>query len=100
MKRITLVAYLAAKQCLFSAEHPDMREPYPGRHQCNIGAERRVGVRLSRAPDVAGCVAIPSYSPADSESAGFLCIAAYVENSLFCRVPRVRRSLSAAVKAA
>ena len=46
---------------------------------------RRVGARLSRAPDVAGCVAIPSYSPADSESAGFLCIAAYVENSLFCR---------------
>jgi hypothetical protein len=38
--------------------------------------------------DVAGCVAIPSYSPADSESAGFLCIAAYVENSLFCRDPR------------
>jgi hypothetical protein len=71
MKRITLVAYLAAKQCLFSAEHPDMREPYPGRHQCNIGAERRVGVRLSRAPDVAGCVAIPSYSPVDSESPGF-----------------------------
>jgi hypothetical protein len=28
----------------------------------------------------------PSYSPADSESAGFLCIAAYVENSLFCRM--------------
>ena len=34
--------------------------------------------------DVAGCVAIPSYSPADSDSAGFLCIAAYVGNSLFC----------------
>ena len=51
-------------------------------------AERRVGARLSRAPDVAGCVAIPSYSPADSESAGFLCIAAYVENSLFCRIGR------------
>jgi len=34
-------------------------------------ADRRVGARLSRAPDVAGCVAIPSYSPADSESAGF-----------------------------
>src|SRR5690348_11000218 len=33
--------------------------------------DRRVGARLSRAPDVAGCVAIPSYSPADSESAGF-----------------------------
>jgi hypothetical protein len=47
--------------------------------------DRRVGVRLSQAPDVAGCVTIPSYSPADSESAGFLCIAAYVENSLFCR---------------
>ena len=51
--------------------------------------DRRVGARLSRAPDVAGCVAIPSYSPADSESAGFLCIAAYVENSLFCRDPRL-----------
>src|SRR6478736_2641541 len=51
--------------------------------------ERRVGARLSRAPDVAGCVAIPSYSPADSESAGFLCIAAYIENSLFCRIQRV-----------
>ena len=48
---------------------------------------RRFGARLSRAPDVAGCVAIPSYSPADSESAGFLCIAAYVENSLICRRP-------------
>jgi hypothetical protein len=36
----------------------------------------------------AGCVAIPSYSPADSESAGFLCIAAYVENALFCRESR------------
>ena len=45
---------------------------------------RRVGARLSQAPDVAGYVAIPSYSPADSKSAG-LCIAAYVENSLFCR---------------
>ena len=47
--------------------------------------DRRVGARLSRAPDVAGCAAIPSYIPADSESAGFICIAAYVENSLFCR---------------
>ena len=53
-----------------------------------LRAERRVDARSSRAPDVAGCVAIPSYSPADSESAGFLCIAAYVENSLFCRIGR------------
>jgi hypothetical protein len=49
MKRIMLVAYLATKQCLFSAEHPDMREPYPGRHQCNIGAERRLHARLQPA---------------------------------------------------
>ena len=54
---------------------------------------RRVGARLSRAPDVAGCAATPSYSPADTESAGLLCIAAYVENSLFCR-DEVRRTSS------
>jgi len=31
-----------------------------------MSAERRVGVRLSRAQDVVGCVAVPGHSPADS----------------------------------
>ena len=61
-------------------------------------AERRVGARLSQAPDVAGWVAIRSYSTADGESAGFLCIVAYVENSLFRRksaiLPVVRSGAS------
>ena len=61
----------------------------PGRIRlAAIAPDRRIGARSSQAPDVAGCTAIPSYSPADSESARFLCIAAYVENSPFCRRPR------------
>jgi hypothetical protein len=45
----------------------------------------QVGARLSRAQDVVGYVAVPGYSPATVGRAVFLYIAAYVENSLFCR---------------
>jgi hypothetical protein len=41
-----------------------------------MSAERRVGVRLSRAQDVVGCVAVPGHSPADSWLGCFLYIAA------------------------
>ena len=58
-----------------------------GERRVELGqpTEQRVGARLSRAQDVVGYVAVPGYSPPDSQPGCILYIAAYVENSLFCR---------------
>jgi hypothetical protein len=47
--------------------------------------DRRVGVRLSRAEDVVGCVAVPGIHSGGQSAGLYLFIAAYVENSIFCR---------------
>src|SRR5205823_1403517 len=59
-----------------------------------IRADRRVGARLSRAQDGVDHVAVRGYSPADSRPGCILYIAADVENSLFCRIPRSMSQIS------
>jgi hypothetical protein len=73
-----------------NADRPEHdRESLPlGDRRVELGqsAEQRVRARLSRAQDVVGYVAVPGYGPPDSRPDCILYIAAYVENSLFCRV--------------
>ncbi len=61
------------------------RRPEPGGNQQRAELVA-VGARLSRAQDIVGCVASPAIARwITIGQSAFLCIAAYAENSLFCR---------------
>src|SRR5689334_23195343 len=54
------------RPCPEGTEHPVQRASAAANWDPRYRAIRRVGVRLSRAQDVVGCVAVPGHSPADS----------------------------------
>jgi len=68
------------------AEFPDLERRHLNYDSAGTHPDRRLRARLSRAQDVVGCAAVPGQqSDGQSGRAVFLYIAAYVENSLFCR---------------